>query len=194
MNKADASTAGPAGPASRTGASRAGASRAGASRAATPALAALAAAAIDHRLHRYEHDPRTTAFGDEVVAALGLDPRRVLKTLVSRLDTGELVVGIVPVADQLDLKLIAQALGAKRATMAAVSDAERSSGYIAGGISPIGQRKPLRTVVDSAAFQFATVFVSAGRRGLQVELAPSDLVTVTRAQRASISASPGATA
>lgn len=151
----------------------------------TPAIAALVRGRVAHTLHPYRHDPGSTAFGDEAVAALGLDAHRVFKTLVASVDGG-LAVGVVPVAAQLDLKALAAALHGKRAAMAAVADAERSSGYVAGGISPLGQRKPLRTVVDSSAERFGTVFVSAGRRGLQVELAPADLIRLTRAVTAPI--------
>lgn len=152
----------------------------------TPAVAALNRAEIAYTLRSYEHDPRTTDFGDEVVRALGQDPARVFKTLVASID-GRLVVGVVPVGGQLDLKALAAATGGKRATMAAVAQAERSSGYVAGGISPVGQRKRLTTVVDSSADGFPTVFVSAGRRGLQLEIAPADLVQVCGALLAPIS-------
>ena len=140
---------------------------------------------MSYTLHPYSHDPRSTAFGDEVVAALGLDGRQVFKTLVTQLD-GELVVGVVPVATQLDLRAFAAALGGKRSVMAPVALAERSTGYVAGGISPIGQRKALRTVVDASALRFQSVYVSAGKRGLQVELAPADLIAVTSAITATI--------
>ena len=143
----------------------------------TPAVAALNKAKIPYTLRPYDHDPRTTAFGDEVVQALGQDPARVFKTLVASVD-GRLVVAVVPVSGQLDLKAFAAAAGGKRASMAPVAEAERSSGYVAGGISPIGQRKRLTTVVDSSAADFPTVFISAGRRGLQLELAPTDLIRV----------------
>ena len=151
----------------------------------TPAIAALLRAKVEHTLHPYHHDPGTTAFGDEVVTALGWDPQRVFKTLVASVD-GALVVGIVPVAAQLDLKALASAVGGKKAQLAKVADAERSSGYVAGGISPLGQRKPLRTVVDAGAEQFPTIMVSAGKRGLQVELAPADLVALCQATVADI--------
>jgi len=144
----------------------------------TPGIAALVRAGVGHTLHPYHHDPRSTAFGDEVVAALGLDPFRVFKTLVAQVDQ-VLVVGVVPVGAQLDLKALAAAVGGKKAAMAAVAAAERSSGYVAGGISPLGQRKRLTTVVDESARTYPTVFVSAGKRGLQVELAPADLIAVT---------------
>lgn len=153
----------------------------------TRAIAALVRAKVPHTLHPYHHDPATTAFGDEVVAALGWDPARVFKTLVASID-GALVVGIVPVAAHLDMKALAAAVGGKKASMARVADAERSSGYVAGGISPLGQRKALPTVVDSSARSFDTVMVSAGKRGLQVELAPADLIAMTKAKVADIAA------
>ncbi|MEO5832528.1 MAG: Cys-tRNA(Pro) deacylase [Nakamurella sp.] len=151
----------------------------------TPGIAALVRAGTAHTLHPYHHDPRSTAFGDEVVAALDLDPYRVFKTLVAQVDQ-VLVVGVVPVAAQLDLKALAAAVGGKKAAMAAVAAAERSSGYVAGGISPLGQRRRLATVVDESARSFPTVFVSAGKRGLQVELDPADLVAVTGGRYARI--------
>lgn len=154
----------------------------------TPAIAALTRAKVAHTLHPYHHDPSTTAFGDEVVNALGWDPRRVFKTLVAAVD-GALVVGIVPVAAQLDLKALAAATGGKKAQLAKVADAQRSSGYVAGGISPLGQRRALPTVIDDSASDFETILVSAGKRGLQVELAPVDLITQCRATVAPIATS-----
>ncbi|WP_029138749.1 Cys-tRNA(Pro) deacylase [Nakamurella lactea] len=153
----------------------------------TPAIAALLKAKVPYTLLPYEHDPRSTAFGDEAVAALGRDPAQVFKTLVALVD-GSMVVGVVPVAGSLDLKALATAVGGKKATMAPVADAERSSGYVAGGISPLGQRKRLPTVIDSSAQELSTVCISAGRRGLQVELAPDDLVRVTGGRFAAIAA------
>jgi len=153
----------------------------------TPAIAALVRAKVAHTLHSYHHDPGTTAFGDEVVAALNWDPERVFKTLVASID-GSLVVAIVPVATQLDLKALAAAAGGKRGQLAKVADAERSSGYVAGGISPIGQRRTLPTVIDSSVEHFPTVMVSAGKRGLQVELAPVDLIAVCKARVSPIAA------
>jgi len=141
----------------------------------TPAIAALLRGKVAHTLRPYHHDPNTTAFGDEVVQALALDPDQVFKTLVAMVD-GDLVVGIVPVSGQLNLKALAAAVGGKKAQLAKVADAERSSGYVAGGISPLGQRKPLPTVIDETAELFDTIMVSAGKRGLQVELAPADLI------------------
>ncbi|MDR1386184.1 MAG: Cys-tRNA(Pro) deacylase [Propionibacteriaceae bacterium] len=155
----------------------------------TPALQALTQAGVDHRVHEYEHDPQSTGFGDESVAQLGLDPRRVFKTLlaeVERTGRSELVVAIVPVAGQLDLKALAGAVGAKRAQMADPAAAERATGYVVGGISPFGQRQPHPTVLDASALDFTTVFVSAGRRGSQVELAPADLMAQTQARLAPI--------
>lgn len=156
--------------------------------AATPAIAALLRARIPHTLHPYRHAPGTTAFGDEVVAALGWDPHRVFKTLIASVD-GALVVGIVPVATQLDLKALALAAGGKTAQLAQVADAQRSSGYVVGGISPLGQRKALRTVLDAGAMSLPTILISAGKRGLQVELAPIDLVAACKATLAAIAAS-----
>lgn len=154
----------------------------------TPAIAALVRGKIAHTLHPYQHDAAATAFGDEAVAALGLDAARVFKTLIAEVDGAFLAVGVVPVAGHLNLKALAAAVGGKKAAMAAVAAAERSSGYVHGGISPLGQRKALPTVIDSSARQFGTIFVSAGRRGLQVELAPADLAAAARATFADIGA------
>ena len=154
----------------------------------TPATAALTKAGVAFTVHPYAHVEGQRHFGDEATAALGLDPERVFKTLVVELAGrgGALAVGVVPVASQLDLKAFAAALGAKKAAMADPAAAQRSSGYVLGGISPIGQRTALDTVVDVSALGLATVFVSAGRRGLQVELDPADLVAVTGATVAPI--------
>jgi Cys-tRNA(Pro)/Cys-tRNA(Cys) deacylase len=154
----------------------------------TPATAALARAGVAYTVHPYAHADGERHFGDEATAALGLDPERVFKTLVVELADarGSLAVGVVPVARQLDLKAVALALGAKKAAMADPAAAQRSSGYVLGGISPLGQRTALPTVIDASALAFPTVFVSGGRRGLQLELAPADLVTVTAAQVAAI--------
>jgi len=147
----------------------------------TPATVALTRAGVAFTLHPYAHDDATTDFGDEAAAALGVDPGRIFKTLLADVG-GELVVAVVPVARQLDLKALAAVLGAKRATMADPAAATRSTGYVLGGISPLGQRTRLRTVVDDSAAAFPTVYVSAGKRGLQVELDPADLVAVTGAR------------
>lgn len=151
----------------------------------TPAIAALVKAGVAHTLLPYEHDPASSRFGEEAVAALHRDARQVFKTLVARVD-GRLTVGVVPVACTLDLKALAAAVGGKRAQLADVADAERSSGYVAGGISPLGQRTPLPTVIDASAADWATICVSAGKRGLQVELAPDALLQLTRGRLAAI--------
>lgn len=154
----------------------------------TPATEALAALGIPFTLHPYEHHDEATNYGDEAAAALGVDPLQIFKTLVVDVGAGrpELAVGIVPVAGQLDLKALAAVLGAKKATMADKQAAARSSGYVLGGISPIGQKTPLPTVIDETALLFDTVFVSAGKRGLQVELSPADLAAATSARFADI--------
>lgn len=135
--------------------------------------------------HPYEVDPKTPAYGEAVAAALGIDPPRVFKTLVASVD-GQLGVGIVPVARSLDLKALAAALGGKKAAMAEPAAAERATGYVTGGISPLGQRSRLPIVLDESAMGHETIFVSAGKRGLQVELSPTDLVNLTGAAVAAI--------
>jgi Cys-tRNA(Pro)/Cys-tRNA(Cys) deacylase len=151
----------------------------------TPATVALTAAGVQFTLHPYEHDPRAASYGLEAAEALGVEPERVLKTLMVTLDRS-LVVGVVPVVGQLDLKALARALGGSRAAMADVAAAERATGYVAGGISPVGQRRAHRTVIDESALSWPTVFVSGGRRGLDLELSPADLVAVTGATTAPI--------
>jgi len=146
----------------------------------TPATVALARAGIEFRLHEYAHDPRAESYGLEAAEALGLDPARVFKTLMATVD-GRLATAVVPVSGQLDLKALARALGASRAAMADVVVAERATGYVVGGISPVGQRRPHPTVLDSTALDHPSVFVSAGRRGLDLEIAPADLVRITDA-------------
>ena len=152
---------------------------------ATPATALLAKEKVAHRLHPYQVDVSATNYGAEVAAALGIDAARVFKTLVAEVD-GALVVAVVPVTGDLDLKALATAREGKRAVLADRTLAERTTGYVRGGISPLGQRKQLPTVIDSSAEDFETIFVSAGRRGLQVELAPADLVCLTAASVADI--------
>ena len=143
----------------------------------TPAIEALKKLGIAHRVQRYElADNEEVTYGEAVAAAIGAAPATVFKTLIAQLNGGELVVAIVPVTSTLDLRTLASAAGAKSAAMAPAAAAERSSGYVTGGISPLGQRRKLRTYVDGSAERFETVFVSAGRRGLQVSLAPGDLV------------------
>jgi Cys-tRNA(Pro)/Cys-tRNA(Cys) deacylase len=151
----------------------------------TPATVALARAKVPFTEHAYGHDPAAGGYGLEAAAALEVTPARVFKTLLARVD-GALTVAVVPVSGQLDLKALAAAVGGKRAEMADPKDAERVTGYVVGGISPVGQRKALPTVVDATASGFPTVFVSGGRRGLDIELAPADLVRVTRARLAPI--------
>ena len=151
----------------------------------TPATAALRKAAVAHTLHPYDHDPRSTSYGSEAASALGVDPGRLFKTLVASVD-GALAVAVVPVAGSLDLKALAAALGGKRAAMAEPAVAARATGYVTGGISPLGLRSRLPVVVDASALDWPTVFVSAGRRGLQLELAPADLVRVAAARTAPI--------
>ncbi len=154
--------------------------------AATPAVRALERGGVAHALHPYDAEhPSDQGHGEAAVAALGADPRQVFKTLVARVD-GALTVAVVPVAGTLDLKALAAAVGGRKAVMADPADAERATGYVLGGISPLGQKKALPTVVDDSALGFPTVMVSAGRRGLQVELPPGDLVRLTRARSAPI--------
>ncbi len=131
--------------------------------------------AIDHRVVSYAHDPAAESYGAEAAEALGLEPDRVFKTLLAELDSGETVVAVVPVARRLDLKALARSAGAKKAAMADPGDAERLSGYVVGGISPLGQRKRLRTFVDTAAQELDEIHVSGGRRGLEIALAPAAL-------------------
>ncbi|WP_406345020.1 Cys-tRNA(Pro) deacylase [Streptomyces sp. NBC_00648] len=151
----------------------------------TPATVALTAAGTEFTVHAYEHDPSSASYGEEAAAALGVSPDRVFKTLVADVD-GELTVAVVPVAGSLDLKALAAAVGGKRAAMADPAAAERTTGYVRGGISPLGQRRRLRTVLDASASSHATICVSAGRRGLEVELAPGDLVALTGAVLAAV--------
>lgn len=146
----------------------------------TPATALLAKRKVPYTLHSYDHDPRHDSYGLEAAEALGIDAARVFKTLVAEVD-GQLAVGVVPVTGQLDLKALAAALKGKKARMAEVAAAERATGYVAGGISPLGQKKRLPVVIDASAQAFDTVFCSAGRRGLEVELTPTALADLTSA-------------
>lgn len=151
----------------------------------TPATALLARQKVRFELHPYAHDPRAASYGSEASDALGVPPERLFKTLVVSLD-GRLAVGVVPVSGSLDLKAIAAALGGKKAAMAPPADAERATGYVTGGISPLGHRSRLPVVVDASATSWDTVYVSAGRRGLQVSLAPADLIRACSATVAPI--------
>ena len=156
----------------------------------TPATVALERAGVAFTVHAYDHDPRSASYGLEAADALGLDPGAVFKTLLAEVD-GELVVAVVPVSGQLDLKALASVLGGKRAAMADPAVAERTTGYVVGGISPIGQRRRLRTVVDESASARPAVYVSGGRRGVDLGLDPADLVRVLDAQVARIGRDQG---
>ncbi len=152
----------------------------------TPALVALTRAGVPHTVHTYEHDPATPAgYGLEAAQALGLAPEQVFKTLLADVD-GTLTVAVVPVTTTVDLKALAAAVGAKRATMANPRDAERATGYVVGGISPLGQKTAHRTVVDETIELYATIYVSGGRRGMDIGLAPGDLIALTDATVADI--------
>ena len=153
---------------------------------ATRATALLVRNRVTHTIHAYPHDPRAEGFGEEAARALGVPEERLFKTLVALVD-GKLVCAGVPVSGPLSRKALAAALGGKRAEMADPAAAARATGYVIGGISPLAQQTRLPVVIDSTAEQFATVFVSAGKRGLQVELAPADLVNLTSAKVAPIS-------
>jgi Cys-tRNA(Pro)/Cys-tRNA(Cys) deacylase len=153
--------------------------------AGTPATLALTRAGIPFTTHAYDHDPRSSSYGLEAAAALGLDPAAVFKTLVAEVD-GSPVVAIVPVSGILDLKALAAARGGRRADLAEAATAQRLTGYVLGGISPIGQRRLLPTLLDESAILLATVYVSGGRRGLDIGLAPDDLLAVTGGAYAAI--------
>ncbi len=144
----------------------------------TPATAAVARAKVEHRIHEYRHDPAAPSYGLEAAERLGVDPATVFKTLVADVD-GRLAVAVVPVAARLDLKALAAAAGGRRAAMAEPADAERATGYVVGGISPLGHRKRLPVFLDESMQGRPTVMVSAGRRGLQLELAPADLARLS---------------
>jgi Cys-tRNA(Pro)/Cys-tRNA(Cys) deacylase len=151
----------------------------------TPAIRVLTEAKVDHRVHSYTHDPHTGAYGAEAVCALvhqlGVAPEQIFKTLVIELSTGGLVVAILPVPSTLSLKAAAATLGVSKATLADKTKAERTTGYVLGGISPLGQKRALPTVLDESAMQWDTMLCSAGRRGLEIELSPADLVRLTNA-------------
>lgn len=154
----------------------------------TPALVAASKAGVSFTVHEYHHDPRADSYGLEAAEALGLDPAQVFKTLIADVD-GRLVCAVVPVAGSLDLKALATAAHGRKAVMAKGPDAERATGYVVGGISPLGQKKRLATFLDRKALAFETIHVSAGKRGLEIELAPADLLTLTGGQAADIAAS-----
>ncbi|MDO9445282.1 MAG: Cys-tRNA(Pro) deacylase [Dehalococcoidia bacterium] len=147
----------------------------------TPAVEAAKAAGVPYEVVQYEHDPKAESYGLEAAELLGIAPERVFKTLVAKVD-GRLAVGIVPVAARLDLKALAAALGGRKAEMADPAEAQRATGYVVGGISPLGQKRRLATALDESAMTQETVYVSGGRRGLEIVLAPADLVRLTAAK------------
>jgi Cys-tRNA(Pro)/Cys-tRNA(Cys) deacylase len=145
----------------------------------TPAINAARKAKIVHQVHEYVHDPSSESYGAEAAEKLGLAEDRVFKTLVVSVNNKTLVVGVVPVSSMLNMKALAKAVGAKKAAMAKPADVERVTGYVLGGVSPLGQKKRLKTLIDASAQTFPTIYVSAGRRGLQIELNPKDLMNLT---------------
>ncbi len=148
----------------------------------TPAIETATKAKIDFRIREYEHDPKSESYGEEAAAKMGVDSNRVFKTLVVSAGGKGLIVALLPVSRQLDLKRIAKALGVKKAAMADKAEVERVTGYVLGGVSPLGQKKSLPTLIDASAQTSDTLFVSAGRRGLQIELSPTDLQSLTKGQ------------
>lgn len=147
----------------------------------TPAIKLLQQHSIAHVVREYSHDPASESYGREAAEKLGVPEARVFKTLVVMLDGKELVVGVIPVSMLLSMKAIAKAAGGKKAEMAAPKDVERATGYVLGGVSPLGQKKRMRTVIDGSALQFPTIYISGGRRGLDIELAPQDLARLLNA-------------
>ncbi len=152
----------------------------------TPGINAAKKNNVSHRIHEYSHDESSESYGLEAAEKMGVPEERVFKTLVVSLDNKELVVGVIPVSSLLSMKLIAKAAGAKKAAMADKSDVERSTGYVPGGVSPLGQKKRLKTIIDSSARNYSTIYVSAGRRGLEIELSPDDLTKLTSGALAAI--------
>ncbi|MCG7200394.1 Cys-tRNA(Pro) deacylase [Marinobacter pelagius] len=147
----------------------------------TPGINVARKARVPHRIHEYDHDPASESYGTEAAEKTGADPARVFKTLVASVDNRELVVGVLPVTAMLSMKLIARAAGGKKATMADKQAVQRATGYVLGGVSPLGQKRRLTTFIDQSARNFDTIYVSAGRRGLEIELAPEDLARLTGA-------------
>jgi Cys-tRNA(Pro)/Cys-tRNA(Cys) deacylase len=152
----------------------------------TPGINQAKKSKISHKIHEYSHDESSESYGLEAADKMGVAQERVFKTLVVSLDNKALVVGIIPVSSMLSMKLIAKAVGAKKAFMADKLDVERSTGYILGGVSPLGQKKRLKTIIHSSANNYPTIYVSAGRRGLEIELRPADLAKLTNAKLAEI--------
>jgi Cys-tRNA(Pro)/Cys-tRNA(Cys) deacylase len=155
--------------------------------AGTPATTALSRLGIEYGVHPYQHDPAAASYGLEAAEALGVPPGQVFKTLLVQLEAGGLAVGVVPADRSLDVKALAAALGVKRVSMAAPGAAERSTGFVVGGISPVGQKRSLPTVLDRSATSFDRIYVSGGRRGLDISLSPEDLRSATDAKVADIS-------
>jgi Cys-tRNA(Pro)/Cys-tRNA(Cys) deacylase len=147
----------------------------------TPAIITAQKSRILHKIHEYAHEASSGSYGLEAAEKMGVAEERVFKTLVVMLDNKELAVGVIPVSSMLSMKLIAKVAGAKKAVMADKSDVERSTGYVLGGVSPLGQKKRLTTIIDSTAKNHSTVYVSAGRRGLEIELKPDDLSALSQA-------------
>lgn len=152
----------------------------------TPGIVAAERKKIAHKVHKYTHDKQAASYGLEAAEKLSLPPEQVFKTLVAELDTGALVVAVVPVTHQLNLKQLAKAAGAKKAQMGNPQKVERTTGYVLGGVSPLGQKKALPTFIDASAEPFSTIFVSAGKRGLEIELSPQDLASLTRGKFAAL--------
>jgi Cys-tRNA(Pro)/Cys-tRNA(Cys) deacylase len=145
----------------------------------TPGIKAAKKAKISYTMHKYDHDPASDSYGTEAALKMGIPGEQVFKTLVVSLDNGRLAVGVIPVSAMLSMKRMAKANGAKKAAMATPSDVARSTGYVLGGVSPLGQKKRLNTIIDASAKNFSTIYVSAGRRGLEIELCPNDLKKLT---------------
>lgn len=152
----------------------------------TPAIKSLQKAKLSFKTHEYTHDPAAESYGLEAAEKMGVDAARVFKTLVVMLDAKDYAVGVIPVSDMLSMKQIAKAAGAKKAAMADKSDVERITGYVLGGVSPLGQKKRLKTFIDSSAQELPTLFFSAGRRGLEIEMSPLDLKAQTQGQFADL--------
>jgi Cys-tRNA(Pro)/Cys-tRNA(Cys) deacylase len=148
----------------------------------TPGINAASKAGIFHTIHEYEHDPASAGYGDEAAKKLGVEPARIFKTLVVAVDGKTLAVGVVPVTGMLSMKLIAKAAGGKKANMADPQEVQRRTGYVLGGVSPLGLKNRLKTFIDASAKRFDTVYISAGRRGLEIELSPTDLAKLTGGQ------------
>jgi Cys-tRNA(Pro)/Cys-tRNA(Cys) deacylase len=152
----------------------------------TPGINVAKKAKITHKVHEYAHDSSSESYGLEAAEKLGIPESRVFKTLVVNLDNKELAVGVIPVSSMLSMKLIAKVAGAKKAKMAEPSEVERSTGYVLGGVSPLGQKKRLKTIIDSSAKHHSTIYISAGRRGLEIELSPDDLIKLVNGDLAEI--------